>query len=78
MTQKDYVVISQAIKNVLLAYPSNERVAAKIAFAIANAMKRDNPNFRYGLFMKACGIRIDADAPPVSPAMGAFSVIKES
>ena len=58
MTRKDYQLIADVIKQ---TYKNEDRQVAEVAIqnvavSLAAKLKKDNPNFKPALFLKACGI----------------------
>ncbi len=58
MTRKDYQLIADVIKQ---TYKNEDRQVAEVAIqnvavSLAVELKKDNPNFKPALFLKACGI----------------------
>lgn len=64
MTRKDYIALAAAIKTArdsLLPDNHDGRGAVReCALQIAAACKRDNTNFKHGLFLQACGFGADS------------------
>lgn len=56
MTKKDYVLIAAAIKAASNA-PGYPQRNAFVAFALADALQRDNPRFDRAKFLAACGVQ---------------------
>lgn len=58
MSKKDYIAISAAIKETLPAVKMDSLdTFRRMADRIADAMQRDNGNFRRSQFMAACGFK---------------------
>ena len=58
MTRKDYQLIADVIKQ---TYKNEDRQVAEVAIqnvalSLSVELKKDNPNFKPALFLKACGI----------------------
>ncbi len=58
MTRKDYQLIADVIKQ---TYKNEYRQVAEVAIqnvalSLSVELKKDNPNFKPALFLKACGI----------------------
>ena len=58
MTRKDYQLIADVIKQ---TYKNEDRQVAEVAIqnvavSLAVELKKDNPNFKPALFLKACGV----------------------
>jgi hypothetical protein len=58
MTRKDYQLIADVIKQ---TYKNEDRQVAEVAIqnvavSLAAELKKDNPNFKPALFLKACGV----------------------
>ena len=58
MTRKDYVLISDVIRNtyVTLLGPKNRAGLEMLATSLADALQRDNPQFDKKRFLAACGL----------------------
>ena len=54
MTRKDYKLIAEILKKSAPFGPHFSMQALAVSFA--QELKKDNPNFKPALFLKACGI----------------------
>mgnify|MGYP001581387785 FL=1 len=60
MTRKDYIVIARAIARACTRPINPDQLSGVVhcADALADELKRDNPRFDRGRFLKACGVRL--------------------
>ena len=62
MTRKDYQLIADVIKQTGAHRPSNPQgwtpTLRALAANLAVQLKKENPNFKPALFLKACGLGI--------------------
>jgi len=60
MTRKDYQLIADVIKQTAEDRPSDPQgwtpTLRAFALSLSVELKKDNPNFKPALFLKACGI----------------------
>ena len=58
MTRKDYKLIAEVLKtsNALAHLDEAHELYKALAVSFAQELKKDNPNFKPALFLKACGI----------------------
>jgi len=56
MTRKDYQMIANTIKSTAAAQSTVAPTLRCFALNLSVELKKDNPNFKPALFLKACGV----------------------